>query len=77
MKSTGIIRKVDGLGRVVLPAETRRLFDINVDDSLEIFTDEDTVVLRKYEPGCVFCGESSGCVEFKGKLICPNCYKDL
>ena len=58
MKSTGIVRKMDDLGRIVLPMEIRNTFDINPKDPLEIFVDEDCIVLRKYEPACVFCGET-------------------
>lgn len=75
MKSTGIVRKVDELGRVVLPAELRRTLGIEVKDSLEIYTDNDKIVLRKYEPACacVFCGEADGVQVFKEKNICAAC----
>ena len=56
MKSTGIIRRVDELGRVVLPIEIRRILDIEERDPLEIFLDEDRIVLRKLQPTCIFCG---------------------
>lgn len=75
MKSTGIVRKVDELGRVVLPIELRRMFGIEVRDSLEIYTDEDKIVLRKYEPACacIFCGEVDNTTKFKGKNVCAQC----
>jgi len=74
MKATGIVRRVDELGRVVIPIELRRTFGIEEKDGLEIYTDNDQIVLRKYEPACVFC---SGTVEvniFKGKNVCKECF---
>ena len=64
MKSTGIVRKVDELGRVVLPIELRRTLNISYKDSLEIFTDNNMVVLRKYEPSCIFCGSATNVVNY-------------
>ena len=77
MKSTGVVRKVDELGRIVLPIELRKLMDINVKDSLEIFTDGDSVVLRKYMPACVFCGDASDVIYFNGKRVCRKCLEQL
>ena len=77
MKSTGIVRKVDELGRIVLPIELRRTLDIAEKDSLEIYVDDDRIVLKKYEPTCVFCGSSKDVISFKGKNICPVCLDDL
>lgn len=77
MKATGIVRKVDELGRIVLPIELRRNLDIEEKDALEIFVDGDSVVLRKYEPACIFCGNSKNVVEYKGKKICVNCLKEM
>ena len=77
MKSTGIVRKVDELGRIVLPIELRRTLDINEKDPLEIFVDGSTVVLKKYEPACIFCGESRGIVLYKGRNICPSCIQQI
>ncbi|MBQ3118690.1 MAG: AbrB/MazE/SpoVT family DNA-binding domain-containing protein [Clostridia bacterium] len=77
MKSTGIVRKVDELGRIVLPIELRRTLDIAEKDSLEIYVDDDRIILRKYEPTCVFCGSSKDVLSFKGKNICPNCLNEL
>jgi len=73
MKATGIVRKVDQLGRVVLPIELRRVFNIEVNDPLEILVDNDRIVLRKYEPACLFCGNADSVVDFKGKKICKAC----
>lgn len=77
MKSTGIVRKVDELGRIVLPIELRRTLDIAERDSLEIYVDEDAIILRKYQPACVFCDNAKNIVNFKGKNVCPECLKAL
>lgn len=77
MKSTGIVRRVDELGRIVLPIELRRNFNINVRDSLEIYVEGDTIVLKKYEPACIFCGEVNNIVNFQGKNVCPKCIADM
>ena len=73
MKSTGIVRKIDPLGRIVLPMELRREYKINTCDGIEIFTEGDTIVLKKYEPACIFCGESRDVSDIKGKKICKVC----
>lgn len=77
MKSTGIVRKLDELGRIVIPKETRKVLDIKERDALEIFTDGQTIVLKKYEASCIFCGEASDVKEYKGKKICKGCLKEL
>lgn len=77
MKSTGIVRKVDELGRVVLPIELRRTLNIDIKDSLEIYVENDTIMLRKYEPSCIFCGGSEGVQEFKGKNVCKACLEEM
>jgi transcriptional pleiotropic regulator of transition state genes len=77
MKSTGIVRKVDELGRIVLPIELRRTLDIDVKDALEIYVDGDNIVLHKYQPACIFCGNTDGIVDFKGKNVCPECIRKL
>lgn len=77
MKSTGIVRKVDELGRIVLPIELRRTLDIAIKDALEIYVDEGSIILKKYEPSCIFCGNSRDVVNFKGKNICPKCLSEL
>lgn len=73
MKSTGIVRKVDELGRVVIPIELRRTLDIEEKDALEIYVDGDKIILKKYEPACVFCGNASDVENFRGKNVCRNC----
>ena len=77
MKSTGIIRKVDDLGRIVLPIELRRTLDIAERDELEIFMESDRIVLQKYEPACIFCGDADNIVFFNGKRICQNCLEEI
>ena len=77
MKSTGVVRKVDELGRIVLPIELRRSLDIAEKDALEIYVDGEQVVLKKYQPACVFCGEARDISNYKGKNICSECMKDI
>ena len=77
MKSTGIVRKVDDLGRVVLPIELRRTLDIAEKDSLEIYVDGEKIILRKYEPACVFCGNAGDVTNFRGKNICSACALEI
>ena len=73
MKSTGIVRKVDELGRIVLPIELRRTLDIAEKDCLEIYMDGPAIVLKKYQPSCIFCDEAKDIVNFRGKNICTKC----
>ena len=77
MKSTGIVRKVDELGRIVLPIELRRTLEIAERDSLEIYVEGSTIILKKYEPACIFCDEADGITVFHGKNICAGCMKAL
>ena len=77
MKSTGIVRKVDELGRVVIPIELRRTLDIEEKDALEIYVDSDRIILRKYEPACVFCGNADEVTNFKGKNVCKECLTSM
>mgnify|MGYP000624650369 FL=1 len=77
MKSTGIVRKVDELGRIVLPIELRRTMDIAEKDAIEIYVDGPSIILRKYEPTCIFCGDAKNITNYRGKNICPSCLKEL
>lgn len=77
MKSTGIVRKVDELGRIVLPIELRRTLDIAEKDALEIYVEGSAIILRKYRPTCVFCDSARDVTVFKGKNICPRCLREL
>lgn len=77
MKTKGIVRKVDELGRIVLPVEMRRMLDVEVKDPVEITIEGDTVILRKHHPYCVFCSEAKSLIRYRGKLICEDCLRDL
>ena len=77
MKSTGIVRRVDELGRIVLPIELRRTLDIAERDELEIYLDDDKVVLKRYEPSCIFCGSSCGLVSYHGRNVCMECIENM
>ncbi len=77
MKSTGIVRQMDSLGRIVLPIELRRTLDIAQKDSLEIYVDESSIVLKKYQPSCIFCDNAKDVINYKGKNICQSCLKEL
>ena len=78
MKSTGIVRKIDELGRIVIPKEIRRVFDIEDKvDSLEIFTDDNMIILKKYEPCCVFCKGTNGLTSYEGRNICAECVSKI
>ena len=77
MKSTGIIRRVDELGRIVLPIELSRPLDIAERDELEIYMVYDRIVLQKFEPSCVFCASSYGLVSYRGKNVCRECAQNM
>ena len=77
MKSTGVVRQLDTLGRIVLPIELRRTMDIGVKDMVEIFVEDDKIVLKKYLPACIFCGDARDVSPYKGKLVCKACMADL
>lgn len=73
MKSTGMVRRIDDLGRLIIPKELRRTLGIEDRSPLEFFVDGETIVVRKYEPGCVFCGETSETISLGGKHVCRKC----
>lgn len=77
MKSTGIVRKVDELGRVVIPIELRRTLGIGEKDALEIYVDGERIMLKKYEPACIFTGNADELIYFKGKMISKQCVQEL
>lgn len=77
VKSIGIIRKVDELGRIVLPIELRRTLDIAEKDSLEIYVDGSSIILKKYQPACIFCNDAKDVISYKGKNVCASCLKEL
>ena len=77
MKSTGIVRRVDELGRVVIPIELRNKFNISEKDPIEIYVDGSSIILKKYEPNCIFCGNSKNLISYKDKLVCTKCAQKL
>ncbi len=77
MKSTGIVRKVDELGRIVLPIELRRTLDIAERDALEIYVEGSTIILKKYEPACIFCGDARDVITYKGRNVCRTCLDSM
>jgi transcriptional pleiotropic regulator of transition state genes len=77
MKATGIVRQLDPLGRVVLPIELRRSLSISEKDGLEIFVDEDKIILKKYAPGCIFCGSFEKVRYYKDKVVCQSCIEEM
>ena len=77
VRSTGIVRKVDELGRIVIPMELRKSFNIAEKDALEIYVEGEEIILKKYEPACIFCGEAKNIKVYKGKNVCESCLKDL
>ncbi|KEI18226.1 AbrB/MazE/SpoVT family DNA-binding domain-containing protein [Clostridium haemolyticum] len=78
MKNTGVVRKVDQLGRVVLPKELRRTLDIAENEtSMEIFIEGEQIILKKYQPACIFCGNARDVINYKGKNICKECLQKL
>ncbi|GIQ67263.1 AbrB/MazE/SpoVT family DNA-binding domain-containing protein [Xylanibacillus composti] len=77
LKSTGIVRKVDELGRVVIPIELRRTLGIGEKDALEIYVDGERIILKKYEPACIFSGNAEELIYFKGKMISKEVVKEL
>ena len=77
MKATGIVRKVDELGRIVIPIELRNKLDIAIKDPIEIFVEGSSIILKKYEPNCVFCGNSKELTSYKDKLVCSKCVNKL
>ena len=77
MKETGIVRCIDGLGRIVLPKEMRKCMNIDSGDELEIFVEEDRIILKKYSPCCIFCGSDANVVNYRNKMVCANCAAEL
>lgn len=77
MKSTGIVRQVDGLGRVVIPMELRRTLGVSIKDAMEIYVEGEQIILKKYQPACMFCDNASDVVTFKGKHICRECLEKI
>lgn len=72
-----MVRTIDGLGRITLPIEIRRMLDINTGDGVEMFSDKDRIILQKYAPSCLFCGEADNIVTYKEKKICKACLEEM
>ena len=77
LKNTGIKRKIDELGRIVIPIELREKLEIDVKDQIEIYVDNDKIVLKKYEPSCIFCGNTKELVNYNDKLVCTKCISKI
>ena len=77
MKSTGIVRRIDDLGRVVIPMELRKVLNMPNGTPIEIYTEGDSIILHKYRNKCEFCGSTENVTEFKNKVVCSNCLNDL
>ncbi len=77
VKSTGMVRQVDVLGRIVLPMELRNTLHISPRDPMEIYVEGDAIILRKYEPACLFCGNATDLVDFKNRKICRECIEEM
>lgn len=77
MKATGIVRRVDELGRVVIPIEIRNKFDIFERDQIEILVDGSSIILKKFEPNCIFCGNTENLLKYKDKMVCEKCSKEI
>lgn len=77
MRATGIIRSIDGFGRIVLPSELRKVMNVTTGNSLEFFTEDNKIIIKKYEICCLFCDEEHDLVNFSGKKICPKCLNKI
>lgn len=77
MKSTGVVRKIDELGRIVLPIEIRRNLNIDIKDPMEIFVEDDMIILKKYTASCIFCGDARDNIIYQGKHICKKCIEEM
>ena len=77
MKSTGVVRKIDELGRIVIPKEVRKKLEIDIKDSVEIYVEGNAILLKKFEPGCIFCGNSRNLNTYKDKLLCKKCLDQI
>ncbi len=77
MKKSGIVRKIDELGRITLPIEMRNSLDLSAGDGVEIYFENDAILLKKFAPSCIFCGDTLEVSEFKGKRICKKCKEEI
>ena len=77
MKATGIVRKIDELGRLVLPIELRKNMNLEIKDPLEIFVEDDLIILKKYQSSCIFCGDARDNIIYENKHVCKKCIEKL
>lgn len=77
MKERSMIRRVDGLGRIVIPVELRRMMDMDSGQDIEMIIKDDSLILRRFVPGCIFCGEYKALVVYEGKNVCAGCRRKL
>ena len=77
MKATGIVRKLDQLGRIVIPKELRTTFDLKETDPIEIFVEGSDIILRKYQPACIFCSDATDIIQIEGKNVCKKCLRKM
>ena len=78
MKSTGIIRGLDNMGRVVIPKEIRKFLDMTEgEDAIEIYMQDDCIVLKKHKPSCIFCSAEEDCIEFENQTVCKSCIEKM
>ena len=77
MKSTGFVKKIDELGRILIPKELRSSMELDTKDALEMFVDGDRIVLQKYQPACIFCNNADNIIFFEGRRICASCLSKL
>lgn len=77
MKPAGFLCKIDKLGRIVVPKPLRTKYDLNIDDTIELFTDDDSIILKKYRASCIFCGSDEDLVPYQGKTVCKSCIAKL
>jgi len=77
MRATGVIRQIDAFGRIVLPAELRKVMNVQTGDNLEFFTEENQIIIKKYEVCCLFCNNQDDLIEFSGKKLCPVCLEKI
>ena len=77
MKSTGIVRKIDNLGRLVIPKELRRIFGLDAQQGMEIYVDGESIIISKHQDKCVICDCKEGLAIFGSKLICHGCISRL
>lgn len=77
LKATGLTRQIDSLGRIVIPKDLREKYELTANDSLEMFTTEDGILIRKYNPGCTLCGGLEGIQTVRGKYLCKHCIETI